>query len=253
MMRLRTEPGVSRWGRLTYVSDAPDYLSPAGHRARMLRCRCDCGEEVVVRLCSLRRAASQSCGCLQSERTSQRTWKHGHSKNGGNGKETYLYKLWVHMRDRCENPANRSYPAYGGRGITVAAEWHRFETFLSDILGSIGERPQGKYSLDRIDNDSGYRPGNVRWALPSVQGKNTRRYMKVPVGQSFGDLTILREGARGGKYPTRMVLCRCRCGSERMYGLSRVLRGEAHRCWKCGKLAANLALSNTLRSKRRTA
>jgi hypothetical protein len=75
------------------------------------------------------------------------------------------------MRRRCENPGNKQYKDYGGRGIMVCERWHRFENFLADV----GERPAG-LSLDRIDNDGNYEPGNVRWSTRSEQSLNKRKY-----------------------------------------------------------------------------
>jgi hypothetical protein len=81
------------------------------------------------------------------------------------------------MIDRCNNPRSSSYAPYGGRGIRVAVEFMSFETFL----GAIGPRPSSSHSLDRIDNDRGYEPGNVRWATRATQQNNRRacRYLDV--------------------------------------------------------------------------
>lgn len=134
--RSRHHPGA-RIGRLT------------GKTLRW-RCRCDCGRIAVVS------PNAQSCGCLQSERTSASARRHGHAR-GDNGGPTPLYRTWRSMRDRCENPRHKSYAEYGGRGIRVCERWLKFENFLADM----GERPIGK-TLDRIDNSRGYEPGNCR-------------------------------------------------------------------------------------------
>lgn len=81
------------------------------------------------------------------------------------------YHAWVAMKQRCYDKNCRPYRNYGARGITVCAKWHNFWAFLSDV----GLRPSPKHSIDRINNEGNYEPGNVRWATQSQQLANTRR------------------------------------------------------------------------------
>lgn len=92
------------------------------------------------------------------------------------GKEHPLRSTWRSMIKRCENPSDRAWAYYGGRGIKVAAEWRSFEAFLAYV----GERPVG-LSLDRIDNDGNYEPGNVRWATKHEQMMNRRNAVYVEI------------------------------------------------------------------------
>lgn len=87
------------------------------------------------------------------------------------------YNAWIGMKMRCLNPKNKRYADYGGRGIGVCEEWvASFEAFLNHI----GPKPASNYSLDRLDVDGDYRPGNVRWADPSTQMKNRRPFLMRP-------------------------------------------------------------------------
>lgn len=94
--------------------------------------------------------------------------KHGQARRG---QQTPEYVAWVDMRGRCFNPRNKSFKDYGGRGIGVDARWcESFEAFLADV----GPRPSPKHTLERVNNDRGYVPTNVRWATRAEQNANRR-------------------------------------------------------------------------------
>lgn len=100
--------------------------------------------------------------------------KHGHTRNGSPSR---TWKSWEAMRGRCQRPTDQAYDRYGGRGISVCERWDDFANFLADM----GERPPGK-TLDRIDVNGNYEPGNCRWATRAEQGDNRRDTVRLTVG-----------------------------------------------------------------------
>lgn len=133
----------------------------------MYQCKCSCGATPKVALERLNAGITRSCGCLQAEITKKRSSIHLHNQVG---KRSKAYRAWAHMRQRCQNKNDRSYPDYGGRGIKVCERWESFTNFLEDM----GE-PKENESIDRIDNEGNYEPGNCRWTNKHTQVRNTRR------------------------------------------------------------------------------
>jgi len=113
-----------------------------------------------------------------------------------------LYFIWKTMRLRCNTPTCKKYPRYGGRGISICERWDDFWNFVDDM----GPRPEGT-SIDRIDNDGNYEPGNCRWATPKVQGRNTSTNRFVEIGGEVIALTELaeREGIKAGTLRKRIA------------------------------------------------
>ncbi len=202
-----------RVGRL--VVTAPGEHRRLGHATWV--CRCDCGAEVTVRGDSLRACLTQgrtpSCGCLKLELLAKRSTTHGRGRRGKN--RTSEYHIWASMKKRCTNPRCKSYHNYGGRGITMCARWaDSFEAFLEDM----GTRPPGT-SIDRVDNDGNYEPGNCRWATV-VEQANNRRAPRMPKRVPRTHCRVGHELSGDNLYvnPAGARLCRiCKLDRERAY------------------------------------
>lgn len=181
--KLRNIAG-QRFGKLTAIAEAGLYQN----RRVLWFCRCDCGEEVVVRGDCLRSGVTKSCGCLRKELPTT----HGLT-------DSAEYSAWCAMRGRCLNPNNQEAHNYSQRGITVSDKWlNSFEAFYEDM----GPRSSPAHSLDRHpDNDGDYEPGNCRWATAAEQVRNRRVTIMVNVA---GKEVSLAEAAQmaGIKYGT---------------------------------------------------
>jgi hypothetical protein len=98
----------------------------------------------------------------------------GNRKHGGHG--TLTYARWKSMIQRCTDPAASNFKDYGGRGVTVCTRWRQsFDAFRTDM----GECPDKSMTLDRIDNQRGYEPGNCRWASKAQQNQNRRSVLQL--------------------------------------------------------------------------
>ena len=134
------------------------------------KCKCDCGNEIVIRGAYLtsKTKPTRSCGCLVKETAANNLPKHKCITH--NMSKTKFYDVWNSMIMRCTNPNSKSYKRYGERGIKVCERWRTFQNFYDDMF----EDYKDGLSIDRINNDGNYEPSNCKWRSKKQQANNTR-------------------------------------------------------------------------------
>lgn len=201
---------AARFGLLTVIERAEN----TRYGTKWL-CRCDCGRICSVLSGNLRGGKQKSCGCLRH--------REAHNKTHGDSRSARLYRTWTDMKSRCGNHARKSYPDYGGRGISVCTEWATdYEAFKRWALSS---GYTDELSIDRIDNDGNYEPSNCRWATLRQQCCNRRSNRIITAN---GTSMTMAEWARESGIPYQAIFKRLKHGwSEEMAVLTPVKGGAA--------------------------
>jgi hypothetical protein len=173
-VRLIVQPG-QQFDRLTVID--PDTRKG---NVRAALCSCSCGtHSILVPIKHLVKGRVRSCGCIRREQLASRN--RASASRGGLTRHP-LYSTWAGMINRCYSPAAGNYRWYGGRGIRVWEPWiNNPGLFIDWIEQNLGCRPSSHHSIERVDNDGDYEPGNLDWATPPEQARNRRpRTRKMP-------------------------------------------------------------------------
>lgn len=170
------------------------YLTPikllpkTKHGKNRWLCKCKCGKFATPITYNLTHGITLSCGCIRHD-PSHETYTHGKSKER-------IYSIYLGMKKRCYNTNEKSYPRYGGKGITICAEW--LNDFMSFYNWSMANGYNDSLSIDRIDNLKGYSPDNCRWITMADQAKNKSNNTYI---SHNGETKIIADWCRELNFP----------------------------------------------------
>ncbi len=168
MRRIEYQKG-EQIGNCIYLKESSAYISPSLHKNRKALFQCKCGDVFEAVISQVKRGCTTSCGCENRRKIAERFTIHGLRNHP-------LYHKWNNMIQRCFNPNYKQYNDYGGRGITVCDEWGDDLQSYFDYVISLPNAMKPGLTIDRIRNNEGYKPGNLRWTTKHIQQANQRKY-----------------------------------------------------------------------------
>ena len=218
-----------KYGRYTVI----EFAGKSKNGIVRVKCLCDCGNQKIVRLCSLKKGEIRSCGCLAKELLVERnkTIKYTtHAKS-----RTRLYTIWCDMKQRCLNKNSVVFRYYGGRNISICKEWENDFNKFYDWAQKNGY--SDNLTIDRIDVNGNYEPSNCRWITIQMQRKNTRNNIFVEIE---GETKILKDWCDYYNITYTTVMSRLKLG----WNIEKALKTPARKhkeynyaksCYDCNK------------------
>ena len=174
---------------ITFIKETYSKIDNHGKSLRYALFKCQCGKDFETRIRYVINGGTKSCGCMTREYIRDATMKHGLRNHP-------LYTIWLGIKKRVTDVELWNYKNYGGRGITMFPPWiHDFPLFL-DYVSALPNYSIKNHSLDRIDNNGNYEPGNLRWTTRHTQSANRRP--RIP-GDS-GRTCVYKSNPKGNEW-----------------------------------------------------
>ncbi len=190
-------------GKLTVIERAPDKIGKDGQKRKMWKCRCDCGNETIVRDDSLNGIHTLSCGCYQKDRVRESASESAKNRTKYKPEELRIRNIWNLMKYRCENPEAPAYDNYGGRGIKICEEWSDNEVGYENFKAWAFKNGYDEaLTIDRLNNDEDYSPHNCRWTDTINQNNNKRNNVRFAY---CGETHTMSEWARIKNIPMKTL------------------------------------------------
>lgn len=207
-----------RFGKLTVVRLAQPRKIPSGKTTYFWVCKCDCGNETEVSSGHLTSGHTLSCGCLHQnmmDTIGERTRTHGRCDKR---LKTKSYKTWVYIKRRCYYEKDVDYKNYGARGIKIAGIWLNDPAAFCEYVEALDRYSEPGTTIDRIDSDGNYEPGNLRWATMAEQRRNTSRTHLVTIN---GETLCLLDWAKRYNISTNTIYRRIKeCGMNEVEAIT---------------------------------
>jgi hypothetical protein len=194
-LAIKEIPKGTRFGKLTATGQS-EIRKSGNKKLSYHKCICDCGKTTWARGTSLRYGTTLSCGCYRTEQRIASIKKHNLSNSR-------LYRIWNDMRTRCNKEYCDHFKDYGGRGIKVCSEWDNLnDGFQNFYEWSMSNGYSNDLTIDRVDNDGDYKPGNCRWVTQYEQNRNKRNNHYLDID---GERKIITDIAKeNGLHPSTL-------------------------------------------------